>query len=171
MKLACVGSSVIGIYDPERRYTFDVYIIDVDDKIGEQLLARELSPTAYRPFSHLVMLKIREINMLAGRCRTSYITNIPGQETTYLEKRLEAQQYTADANPSPADYPILSAEARETEEDIRDLALEVLNLAAQWRAVGAQIEGIRRGAIKRAENARNEAQLNAIQPQFPFKPK
>lgn len=90
----------------------------------------------------------REIDVLAGRVRATYITTTPGQAEVYQEKLAEAREARArlDAGESvtAADYPFLQAEMTVTGADLSATADTILAIAAQWRAVGAAIEQARR---------------------------
>ena len=110
---------------------------------------------------------IAKINTDAGASRSKFITVIPGQETTYAEKRTEAQAYQRSPNPQASDYPMLAAEATATGRTMADVATEVLTLAAQWRQLGAHIEGVRRGAIVQVQKAQTVEEVEAVRWMFP----
>lgn len=98
---------------------------------------------------------IDRIDRSCGEFRKLFITDVPGQATTYTVKEAEADAYALDPDPEPGDYPFLESEAAATEQTVAYVAAEVSGLAAQWRALGAAIEGTRIGA-KRAVTAAKE---------------
>ena len=108
---------------------------------------------------------IGRINAAAGDLRRSFITSIPGQEMLYLAKENEARLYIADPAPDMADYPLTAAEIGPglTAPDAWSLAQIWLNMGAQWRAVGAQIETVRLGAVYAIEAAVDETEIAAIE--------
>jgi hypothetical protein len=92
---------------------------------------------------------IGRVNARAGRARRRFITVIPGQEMIYLAKEAEARRYV-EAVPVPGtldDFPFLAAEVGITAPDAATLADVWLLMAAELRAVGAQIEHLRLGAV------------------------
>lgn len=110
---------------------------------------------------------IARVNRSAGNSRAKFITVIPGQETTYAEKRTEAQAYQRTQNPQASDYPMLAAEAAATGQTLEAVAAEVLTLAGQWRQLGAHIEGVRRGAIVQVQQAKSVEEVEAVRWTFP----
>ena len=90
--------------------------------------------------------------------RRKYITSIAGQELTYMEKEREARAFLL-LDPLavlPGDYPFLAAEANVTGQSLALVAQAVVDRAAQWRTIGAQIEAARmaaQGAIAAAMDA------------------
>lgn len=108
---------------------------------------------------------IDRINARAGALRRTFITDIPGQEMLYLAKEAEARAFVADPAPVMTNYPLISAEVGPglTAPDAAALAQIWLNLGAQWRAVAAQIETARLGAVYIVELATTEAQIAAIE--------
>lgn len=97
--------------------------------------------------------KIAAVNKAAGASRAKYMTVIPGQEATYLMKEAEAKAWVAATSPVATDYPILNAEATACNMTMADTVTLVLTTAAQFRALAAHIEGLRRGAIVAIEGA------------------
>lgn len=93
----------------------------------------------------------RQIDASAGEFRRQFITDVPGQAETYVEKAAEAAAYAIDPNGA---YPFLAAEAAALGVPLADVADEVAATAAAWRALAAAIEGRRRGAKKAVTEAR-----------------
>jgi len=85
----------------------------------------------------------RQIDEAAGAFRQHFITDVPGQELTYLRKEAEARDQTSGgAGP----WPMLEAEAAATNKTLAELAAEVVARADAWVALGAKIEAARQGA-------------------------
>ena len=98
-----------------------------------------------------------QVNGAAGEFRKRFITDIPGQDATYLAKEVEAKAWTADADATL--FPYLSCEAEATGQPIADVAALVLATAEQWRALDPRIEGQRRGATVAISAATNMAAI------------
>ena len=112
--------------------------------------------------SNLNLEPIREgliglVNHAAGQFRMQFITDVAGQQASYLAKEAEAKAWTSDADPT--DFPFLAAEAEYTATPIAEIAALVLATAAAWRGLAAQIEGRRRGAMVALAAATNVADL------------
>ncbi|WP_242183066.1 hypothetical protein [Sphingomonas sp. CARO-RG-8B-R24-01] len=97
------------------------------------------------------------VNNDAGQFRLRFITDVAGQQATYLSKEEEAKAWTPQANLS--DFPFLAAEAEYTGMAIADIVTLVLATAAAWRGLAAKIEGRRRGAMVELAAAANVAAL------------
>jgi len=96
-----------------------------------------------------------QVDAQAGEVRKLFITEVPGQEMTYLRKEAEARKYLDDQHPSAANYPLLTAEAAATNQEVANLAQTVIANADAWAIAGAQIEALRvsaKDAISRAES-------------------
>lgn len=106
-----------------------------------------------------------EVNTLAGASRARHITNIPGQESTYLLKESEALAWL---NNPEGTYQILQAEAAACGMTMQQTVDLVMTVAGQFRALAAAVEGLRRGAIVAIEQATTYAAIrNAIPTQWP----
>lgn len=86
---------------------------------------------------------LNQIDSQAGEFRQRFITSVPGQAQTYVEKKREALAYQSDPEGS---YPFLTAEATATGSTVATVAALVAGTAAAWRQLGAAIEGRRMGA-------------------------
>jgi hypothetical protein len=86
-----------------------------------------------------------QIDQGAGTYRMKFITEVPGQQMTYIRKEKEAREFIADG---PGPFVTLEAEAAATDQQIADLAALVVSQADQLIALGAAIEGMRMGAKK-----------------------
>lgn len=107
---------------------------------------------------------VARVNLEAGAARTRYITAIPGQEGTYVEKAREARAYAEDPAPTPARYPYLAAEAAHTGSTLDAVAVLVRMTADAWTSVNAEIEGLRQGALARIKAAATAADMAAVFP-------
>lgn len=86
----------------------------------------------------------RQIDAGAEALRAPLISNIAGQQMTYLNKEREADAWTVSSN--PLNFPYLNEEATRKGQPIATVAAMVKATAAQWRAIDARIEGARTAA-------------------------
>lgn len=117
----------------------------VDEESGEIVLVNAAGANAY--FGAVV-------DQGAGWFRTLFITDVPGQEMTYVRKEKEGRSFLAG---EPGPWPMLAAEAGTTGQEIAALAATVVAQADQIIALGALIEGARMGAKKAVREALTEA--------------
>lgn len=95
----------------------------------------------------------------AGQIRTKYLTSVPGQETTYQEKVLDANAYKSAGYPADATpYPWISAEAAATGKTPTAVADYIIAVKALWIAKGSQIEGERMLGKTSVKNATTVAE-------------
>jgi len=95
---------------------------------------------------------VAKVNQKIGNTRLKFITDLPGQEQTYGEKEREAIHYVS-TNPDPnfpgliseAIYPFIYEECMSVGYTPWEAAQLFLNMAAQWRPLGAKLEGLRVG--------------------------
>jgi hypothetical protein len=104
------------------------------------------------------LLAAGRIDASAEALRTRYITTGSGQAMTYTEKADEAKAYSLD-NTTPT--PFLTAEADALGITVETLAAEVLARHAEWKIIGARIEGARMGAKAALSQAENLADIAA----------
>jgi hypothetical protein len=97
------------------------------------------------------------VNVAAGDFRKRYITDIPGQQDTYIAKEAEARAWTSGADTSQ--FPYLACEAAATNMTVDAVAALVLATAEAWRALDPKIEGRRRGATVAIDAATNIAEI------------
>ncbi|WP_323034512.1 hypothetical protein [Pararhodobacter sp.] len=95
-----------------------------------------------------------QIDSAAEAERARYITPGSGQAMTYLAKAGEAERLAQDADPDPANYPLLSAEIGITGDTLADVGAVVLTAYTQWQQIG--------GAIERARLAGKAAVMAAV---------
>jgi hypothetical protein len=106
------------------------------------------------------------IDASAGLFRERFITTVPGQEMTYLEKERQARAWLADPAPDPnaAQYSMLKAEADGIGVTIDERVPVIIAQADAWRALGSRIEGLRMGAkaavLAASTRAEKEAAAN-----------
>lgn len=111
------------------------------------------------------------INARVGTLRRQFVTDIPGQEAIYLEKRAEARAYiaqTIQAGPPSdlAEYPLLAGEVGVTAPDAWQLAQLWLNRAELFRRVGAATETHRLRALAALATAPDHETIETIQTTF-----
>lgn len=81
-----------------------------------------------------------EITAKRGRCRAAYITDLPGQDMVYLEKRTEAIEFLAHSAPSQELFPMVYSEVGVTAPTAEQVAQVWLNMNDMWRMVSMLIE-------------------------------
>lgn len=104
---------------------------------------------------------IATVNTHAEDVRNRFLTPGSGQAITYTRKEAEAREYLLNGG-DPADFPFLAAEATATNSTIGAIAALVAGQADAWLAVGATIEGKRRGLVVAIEAATTKAGLDSI---------
>lgn len=101
---------------------------------------------------------LRDIDRVAGEIRERYITDVPGQQAVYMEKRAEAATYIAAHAMDPVTAvpgPHLAAEAAATGSDALSVANAVMANASTWLSLyspaieAARISG--KAAVQAAE--------------------
>lgn len=118
------------------------------------LLSKNLAP--------LKAAALARIDASAGAYRLNFITDAPGQQMVYQEKREEAEKVVADyPNVSPGTVPHIAREAAMNDVDLLQMAIVVLTMAEQWRDVSASIENTRLIAKKAVADATTPAQIEA----------
>ncbi|WP_427501395.1 hypothetical protein ACQE3E_06750 [Methylomonas sp. MED-D] len=120
-----------------------------------------------KPLADLKAAAGAEVDRLAGEIRARYITVSPGQEVTYALKRAEAAAYIAAAYPADATaYPWIAAEATATGKTPAQAADRIAEKAAEWVAIGSQIEGARQAAKAAISAASSAADIWAAKAAF-----
>jgi hypothetical protein len=79
-----------------------------------------------------------KIDVAAGRFRLRFITDVPGQSGTYIEKEKQAWRCLADED--EAEWPMIAGEAAARGITPAEMAAFIAGIAAEWRAVDALIE-------------------------------
>ena len=108
----------------------------------------------------------RLINDECRTVRALFVTDLPGQEMIYLQKEAEAAAFVADPDPELTDYPFIAAEVGATAPTAYEVAQVYLNLAVQWRMIGAGLEQVRLGALGATEAATSKLELSGVQSMF-----
>lgn len=106
---------------------------------------------------------VGRINGMADHVRRRFVTAIIGQEMIYIEKEAEARRYLA-LDPEPVDlseFPFIAAEVGVTAATAQQVAQLYLNLGAQWRIVGSQLENVRLSGVTAVEAATSIAAIDA----------
>ena len=84
-----------------------------------------------------------DIDAQAEQQRQRYLTPGAGQALVYERKRAEAERMAGDADPQPADYPLLAAEVGITAPTLAEVGAAVRAMASDWIAAAATIEAVR----------------------------
>lgn len=120
----------------------------------------------YADLTEFRALAIAEVNGIAGTIRKTFITDEPGQEMLYLEKKAEAVAWLAQPSPPATleDYPLMAREIGPglTAASAGELAQIWVNMAHMWKIAGGQIEEARLGAIYAIELAPDPASIEAV---------
>ena len=86
---------------------------------------------------------MEQVDAQAEFQRLALITPGAGQALVYERKRAEAERMAGDANPQPADYPLLAAEVGITAPTLAGVGAAVRATASDWIAAAASIEAVR----------------------------
>lgn len=104
--------------------------------------------------------------------RSQFITPIAGQDMIYMAKEAEALAYVA-ATTEPntvagweQDYPFIAGEVGSTGSSPYEVAQVYLNLAAQWRYIGSQLEKVRIETIQAIGTAQSETAVDQVLGEF-----
>jgi len=144
-----------GVATPQGDYT-EVEQSDLGELIGWRVVDGALvRPEGWADAALLSgrLAAVARINTAAGLIRRLYVTDIPGQEALYLLKEAEARAWLAEAEPDPAQYPLIAAEIGITAPSGDEVAQVYLNLGALYVQAAAQLETARLGHIAIAETA------------------
>jgi hypothetical protein len=103
-----------------------------------------------------------------GETRARFITSIPGQELTYIEKERQALAFLA-ASPAPdpidpaqfAAFKFVFEEVGITGQTPYQVALVIAYMAGRWRDVGPLIERERLAATAAIDGAQDPDQIEA----------
>jgi len=98
------------------------------------------------------------IDVGAGAYRMKFITDVPGQQMTYVRKEKEARELTGGGS---GPFPTLEAEAAATDQTVAQLAATVIYQADLIISLGAAIEGMRIGAKRAVSLAQTAEQKHA----------
>lgn len=104
----------------------------------------------------------RRVDALAEAKRLTMITPGVGQAMVYMQKFAEAQRASGDANPTPANYPLLAASVGVDGPTISAVAQKVIQTFTAWVTAAAAIERSRLKAKADVAAAANEASAGAV---------
>ncbi|SHL97053.1 hypothetical protein SAMN05444389_102426 [Paracoccus solventivorans] len=123
-------------------------------------------PESTAALSEVCAAAIDSINSAIGQARTEFITDLPGQEMLYLVKEDEAGRFIKDLDADLENYPLIAAEIGITGPTAYEVAQVYLNLGAQFRQIGAQLETIRLGHIAQVEIAETATDVTVVLASF-----
>ena len=145
---------MIAFYDPD---SAEVHILDSADGHDtsdwtEVTLPADYDERVHRydgtdwtaDFTALDAALHRKIDQEAGAFRLNFITDVPGQQATYLRKEREALEWSVASVPGSAPY--LEAEAAARGITVAEQAAMILGISSQWGALDVAIEATRIGA-------------------------
>jgi hypothetical protein len=101
------------------------------------------------------------IDKRAGEVRLLFITDAPGQDMVYQQKRREAEAYLANPSIDPQEIPHIAAEATAQGVSLSDKATEIIGQSSMWATVSAVIEARRLTAKSAVTSATSCAQAQA----------
>ena len=94
-----------------------------------------------RPLADVQIEALVAIDDAAGRARTRYITDVPGQAATYLLKAQQADAYKATGYPVDlTEFPMIAAEMASSGMSGMDSANYIIATRDQWVVLAAEIE-------------------------------
>ena len=96
---------------------------------------------------------LRFVDEECSKVRSSYVTDISGQEMIYTMKRDEAVAYLNDSDPILSDYPLISAEIGITATTAYEVAQIFINMSAMFTQALAALENIRLIAVSTINSA------------------
>lgn len=102
------------------------------------------------------------INSTAEATRLLFLTPGSGQAMTYQAKEAEAHALAQDANPDPANYPMLSAMIGLDGDTLEEVGETIRLRASQWAVIGAEIERIRQTAKQAVNVAETHEEIETI---------
>ncbi|MDF3383371.1 MULTISPECIES: hypothetical protein [unclassified Sulfitobacter] len=115
---------------------------------------------------------VQDINRQTGAVRCRFITDIPGQQMIYADKEAEARAFV-DLQPDPLEssadmsrFPFIEKEIGTTAPTAYEVAQVFLNLAAQWRVVGADLEALRVRYNNRVYASVSQAEIDQLMADF-----
>ena len=119
--------------------------------------------TATPSLATLRAAALLQVDAAAGAARMRWITYAPGQDMEYMATEAEARRYVAAGTGTPAEYPMLWAEAQAigSTATLATVAAEVIALTDAWTAAGAEIKRLRRTAKLAIEAATSPAEIEA----------
>lgn len=93
------------------------------------------------------------MDMAAGKARTRYITDIPGQSEIYREKYEQAIDFLSSIGTVRyADFPLLEVESKVLDIPMKDIAETVIKRRSNWITKLSAIESLRLSGKYNLEN-------------------
>lgn len=103
---------------------------------------------------------LSQIDLKAGHVRLRFITDIPGQQATYMRKTEEARDYVEGVYSGLPTPPYLAAESAATGMSPRECAEAILATAKKWNeSIGPYIENVRISGKKDVNSATTTAKV------------
>lgn len=123
----------------------------VSEKVAETISVPPVDLVTYKE-----NLK-NDLDVVAGQVRGRYITTVPGQAETYMEKAEQAIEYAAKNYPADdTPYPLVRAQANATGMTSQQAADSIIQTRSMWIGAASQIEEHRiRGKINIAATTTN----------------
>lgn len=106
--------------------------------------------------ARLPEIKLKALRFVDEECskvRSSYVTDISGQEMIYTMKRDEVVAYLNDSDPILSDYPLISAEIGITATTAYEVAQIYINMSYMFTQALAALENIRLIAVSTINSA------------------
>lgn len=156
-------------HDPELELCSPVFPVpQFQDFVEFTVEPRELSGPELEAILNFAKEKAKLcIDVAAGKARQRYITDVPGQQGTYLLKEQQARDYLAvvgDAVP-PGDlspWPLIVKEAQATGLTYKAMAELVVQKAGEWMVVNSEIEAARIGGKAQVDAATSKAEIESV---------
>lgn len=156
---AAAGQSDITkiVFRTDELYVQDVTQEALDEAVAEALLTADDDKVQRAKDTAFI-----EVDNSAGNVRAELLTDVPGQELTYLKKEIDAEKFKAAGYPEVdiADYPWIQAEATARSDTGQQAADLILVQAAEWTIVGVAIEEERIRGKLRVEQQMSVAGVN-----------
>jgi hypothetical protein len=144
----------------------DLMIVETDGpvEVGWAWQDEHFAPQAAKMLELAVVkaTAIVAVDQHAELARAKFVTQGSAQAMVYLAKEAEARSCLEDAHPSPADYPLLSAEIGITGKNLQEVASTVMASASAWHVIAAQIEKLRLLAKKMVQESATVAAVDAV---------
>ena len=106
------------------------------------------------------------IDRKTGEFRRQFITDIAGQQMTYLRKQEVARQFLSEPDPDPMQYPRIMAAVGVVADTPRAVAELWAAKAAEWEQLDILIESRRESFKKQASEATSKEELEEVLNQF-----
>lgn len=165
-RIVCDSNGILPL-DPDGPLSVSMLVIDVDDATADSL-AHGADHRPYRPIAVLRAEAVAVVNTQASAARARVRTAGVGQDDAYGLKLEEARAYRAvlvlGSTPTPADYPMIQAEALATSMTMVALVTSILQEAQAWRQYLINSEAQRRAALVRIAAATAYAEIAAVFP-------